>query len=510
MDEVSLERSDEMPPRLELRSVSKNFGALRALHEVSFRIEPGTIHALVGENGAGKSTLVGIIVGLIQANRGGEVYLDGDLCDFATTLDSRAHGISVVFQDPKLFQHLSIAENIFVGRYPTARGLIDATRMHTGASEHLRRVGYPLDPQQPVSTLTVAEAQFVEIARAVDDDLKVLILDEPTSALTPAEAEKLYDVVRELRNAGTSIIWISHRLEEVQLLADKITVLRDGAVVTTQPAADLPEDQMIALMVGRELNIERQPSPEHVGDPCLVVSGLAGPPNIRDASFTVRRGEVACMAGLVGAGRTEIAELVYGIVPRTAGTVTIQDRQLPPGRPAAAVDAGLIYLPEDRDVAGVIPQATLAANIELPSLVSLSTLGFIQSRQRDDLVERGLAELEVKGAAADLVSSLSGGNRQKVALARWLVKDPDVLILDEPTHGIDVGTKAAIHDLIRRAAHDEQKAVLIISSDMQEVMAVSDRVLVVHKGTIAADLVADQTNPEEIMMYATLGGAHVD
>lgn len=489
-------------PRLSVRDVAKRFQAVQALGGVSLEVAPGEIHALVGENGAGKSTLVGVITGLHQPDAG-EVLLDGEPVVFRTTYDSNRAGISAVFQDPNLFPHLSVAENIFTGNYLKNGPFLNRRAMSVQAKEKLSALGFDLDPDQLVAGLTVAEAQFVEIARAVRPSLKVLILDEPTSALTPDEATKLYSLVRRLKAEDTSIIWISHRMEEIHLLADTISVLRDGQLVHTAPASELDDDEMIRLMVGRSVSLKAVPNDVPLGEDRLKVEALTLPGTFNDISFSVAEGEIVALAGLVGAGRTEIAKAIFGVAPGTKGTVLVDGKRVQPKSPRQMAELGVVYLPEDRDAEGIIPSMPIKANIVLPSLPALHRFGFMRGRGEQRLAAEQVEALSIKGRLEDLVSSLSGGNRQKVALARWLATRPHVLLLDEPTHGIDVGTKAQVHEIIRELARHHRLAVLVISSDMPEVMALSDRILVIRNGHLVGELPSPGATQEQVLAIAS-------
>jgi rhamnose transport system ATP-binding protein len=488
--------------RLRIRGVSKSFDAVHALRDVDFAIRPGEVHALVGENGAGKSTLVGVVTGLLQPDAGG-LEVDGEPVRFSSPLQARRHGIAAVYQDPHLFPHLSVAENVFAAQYPTRRGVLDGAAMRRRAAELLDRLGFPLDVDAPVAGLTVAEAQYVEIARALSSELGLLILDEPTSALTPGEAGKLYELVDRLRAGGTSVVWISHRMEEIRRLADTITVLRDGAHVRTCPSDELDDADMIRLMVGRSVAVQAVERTEPLGPARLEVRGLSLDGVFSDVGFEVREGEIVGVAGLVGAGRSEIAQAVFGMSPRTTGEVLLDGEPVRPRSPGQMRRLGLVYLPEDRDREGVIASMSIAGNIALPSLARVARLGFVSRSRERDLAARQRSALSIKGGLSDLVSMLSGGNRQKVALARLLATEPKVLLLDEPTRGIDVGTKAQVHDIMRALARERRLAILMISSDLPEVLAVSDRVLVVARGRLVADIdVADATQ-ENVLAAAT-------
>ena len=488
-------------PRLSIRSVNKSFEAVHALRDVSFDIAPGEIHALVGENGAGKSTLVGVITGLVEADSG-QLFFDGEPVAFRNPLDARAKGLAAVYQDPNLFPHLSVAENIFTGQYPRKAGVVDSAAMRRRAHELLSRLGFDLDVDALVANLTVAESQYVEIARALSSDLRLLILDEPTSALTPGEASKLYDVVRRLRSEGTTIVWISHRMEEIQMLADTVTVLRDGQHVQTSPKSDLDYPTMIKLMVGRSVTLDAVAREEPIGRARLSVRGLSSPGMFDDITFDVHEGEIVGVAGLVGSGRSEIAQAIFGIGGRLTGEVEVDGKKVTPRSPGQMADLGVAYLPEDRDIEGVISAMTISANVALPSLRKLSRFGFMNRSAERDLAATQREGLSIKGRLTDLVSSLSGGNRQKVALARWLATEPRILLLDEPTHGIDVGTKAQVHEIMRDLARRERLAILMISSDLPEVLAVSDRVLVIARGRLVADMDIEEATQEKVLAAA--------
>ncbi|QTE27951.1 sugar ABC transporter ATP-binding protein [Pengzhenrongella sicca] len=489
-------------PRLEIRTVSKRFDAVVALRDVSFTIAPGELHALIGENGAGKSTLVAIVTGLQEADSGA-VLLDGETVQFRDPKQARRAGVAAVYQDPNLFPHLSVAENIFAGEHPTRRGQVDKRAMREQATSLLARLGFDIDVDQAVAGLTVAEAQFVEIARAISTDLKILILDEPTSALTPGEAVRLYDVVARLKAEGTSIIWISHRMEEIRHLADTITVLRDGQHVRTASADDLDDDAMIRLMVGRSVVLTPVPRQTPLGPVRLSVRNLSLDGVFDDVSFDVHAGEIVGVAGLVGSGRTEIARAIFGADPAGSGEIVVDGTPVRALSPRQMARRGVVYLPEDRDAEGVISTISVARNIALPSTAALSTFGLMHPSRERRIAREQKAALSIKAEIDHPVSSLSGGNRQKVALARWLATKPAVLLLDEPTHGIDVGTKAQVHDIMRDLAREQGLAILMISSDLPEVVAVSDRVLVMARGLLVADLDIVDATQEAIIAAAT-------
>jgi rhamnose transport system ATP-binding protein len=492
--------------RLRIDGVSKSFGPVSAVRNVSFSVKAGAVHALVGENGAGKSTLVKMITGM-QKPDSGSIILDGEACRFNTPLDARRRGITAVYQDPKLFPHLDVAENIFMGFHPRGKsGLVSKARMYDEARRMLTELGMDLDPRSLLAKRSVAEIQFVEIARAMFADLRLLILDEPTASLTPSEADRLFEVVNGLKRKGVSIIFISHRLEEVRHVADDVTVMRDGEHVITTRAAELSEEDMVRHMVGRELkSLFIRGEGRQVGAPVLEVKGLGIPGLFEDVSFSVRAGEIVGLAGLVGAGRTEIAESIFGIRPPESGTVVVDGVETKPRSPGQMLRRGVAYIPENRDDNGLVVELGIASNICMSVLGRLGAAGFIRRSAENDFARSFVEDFEIKAPGLDsAVGSLSGGNRQKVVLAKWLATAPKVLILDEPTHGIDIGTKSQVH---RRIAELAAKGypVLMISSDLPEILGMCDRILVVAGGSIVAEFSHDEATQEGIMLAAARG-----
>jgi rhamnose transport system ATP-binding protein len=475
-----------------------------ALEDVSFDILRGHVHALVGENGAGKSTLVKIITGIVEADRG-EIFIGAKSVRFRTPIEARAAGIAAVYQDPKLFAHLDVAENMFMGAYPTtAAGIVDRKTMYERTAAGLRQLGSDLDPRSLIAGLSVAELQFVEIARALLADLQLLILDEPTSALTPAESERLFKIIRNLRNEGKSVLLITHRLEEVEAIADDITVLRDGRHVATRPAAQISRAALVQMMVGRPIEtlFARRKS-EGTEKEILRVEKLSLAGQFMDVSFSLRAGEIVGMAGLVGAGRSEIAQSIFGIRPPTAGRVYLNSRRVVPRDPSQMLKLGLAYLPEDRDGQGLILPESIVDNVALPIIGRLAHMGVLNHASERQIATEAAASYDVKATNIDqAVSSLSGGNRQKVAFAKWLATNPTALILDEPTHGIDIGSKAQVHRIITQLA-DSGMGVLLISSDLPELLAISDRIIVIAEGRLVAELTREEATQEKVMMAAT-------
>lgn len=503
-DGSSLDGAPSSVPTLQIVGISKSYGPSRALSDVSFTIMPGHVHALVGENGAGKSTLVQIITGIIEADAG-QILVGSNAVRFQTPIQARATGIAAVYQDPKLFAHLDVAENIFMGAYPkTAIGTVNRQTMYEQAALALRQLGLDLDPRSLIAGLSMAELQFVEIARALSTDLQLLILDEPTSALTPAETERLFRIVRTLRDRGKSVLLITHRLEEVEDIADDITVLRDGHHVATRRAKEINRAALVQMMVGRpvETLFERRRS-AGVGDEVLRVEGLGLVGTFSDISFSLRAGEIVGMAGLVGAGRSEIAQSLFGIKPATIGQIYLNGRGVVPESPSQMLKLGLAYLPEDRDGQGLIMAESIVNNVTLPIVGRLGHLGILNRKRERRIAADAVTTYDVKASGIDQpVSSLSGGNRQKVAFAKWLATKPSALILDEPTHGIDIGTKAQVHRMITRLA-DSGLAVLLISSDLPELLAISDRILVIAEGRIVSEFSRAEATQERVMTAAT-------
>jgi rhamnose transport system ATP-binding protein len=491
--------------RLAIRGISKRYAGIHALEDVSFDIAPGEIHALVGENGAGKSTLVKIITGLVQPDAG-QLLLNGAPVSFQSAMEARVAGITAVYQDMKLFPQLDVAENIFMEIQPVRRSkLIDRAAMYAEARRLLGILDVDLDPTTAVGRLSVAEMQFVGIARAISSDVQLLILDEPTASISPVEAERLFAVVRRLRSHGASVLFISHRIEELHGFVDSVTVLRDGKHVGTVPEPTVDQAGIVRMMVNRTLQslYARGAEVRELGDERLRVEDLTLAGKFENISFSVRAGETVTMAGLVGAGRTEIALSIFGITPITSGRIVVNGRELRPSSCREMLDAGVVYVSEDRDRRGLITTQTIGNNIVLPILDRLARWGFVQAGQERAVAQRHAEDLEIKMTSIDqLVSALSGGNRQKVVLAKWLAVGPSVLILDEPTHGIDVGTKAQVHRIIEGLA-ERGLAILQISSDLPEVLATSDRILVIREGRLAAEFSRSDATQEKVMFAAT-------
>ena len=488
---------------LALDDVSKSFGAVAALRGAHLELRAGEAHALVGENGAGKSTLVKVLAG-VHGPDTGRVLLDGEPVHLDGPAAARAAGIAVIYQEPTLFPDLSVAENIFMGRQPLSAGRrIDRREMHARCTALFERLGVRLDPERPARGLSIADQQMVEIAKALSFDARVLVMDEPTAALSGVEVERLFSVARSLRDGGAAVLFISHRFEEVFDLCDRITVMRDGQWVSTDPAADLTVDQVVRRMVGREVSSLFPKTEVEPGEVVLEVRGLTRRGVFSDVSFDVRAGEIVALAGLVGAGRSEVVRAVFGVDTYDEGSVEVAGRRLRPGRPAAAMAAGIALVPEDRRQQGLVMELSVERNATLTRRWQLAKGGLLSSRAERATAAEWSKRLQVKaGKLADPVSTLSGGNQQKVVLAKWLSTDPRVLIVDEPTRGIDVGTKAEVHRLLSQLAADGL-AVVMVSSELPEVLGMADRVLVMHEGRLVDDIPRARADQDSVMLAAT-------
>jgi len=493
----------EAGPVLALRHAAKAFGAVQALVDGSIELYPGEAHALVGENGAGKSTMVKILAGVHQPDAG-ELLVDGAPVTLHGPAAAQAAGIAVIYQEPTLFPDLTVAENMFIRRQPLRSGRrIDGRAMRAAAAAIFARLGVPLDPARIARGLSIADQQVVEIGKALSLDARVIVMDEPTAALSAAEVDRLFAVIRALREHGAAVLFISHRLEEIFATCQRVTVMRDGRQVLSREVAGLAAADLVRAMVGREL--AERPAGAHgtPGEPLLAVRRLTREGVFTDISLTVRAGEIVALAGLVGSGRSEVARAIFGIDRYDAGSVTVRGRALRRGSPTGAMAAGVGFVPEDRRQQGLIMDMSVQRNVALASLRRLRRAGLIRSSAERRLAADWAARLKIKyGRLGDPVSMLSGGNQQKVVLAKWLGRRPAVLIVDEPTRGIDVATKAEVHQLLLRLARDGV-GVLMISSELPEVLRVSDRILVMREGRLAAEFRHADASEEEIMAAAT-------
>ncbi len=488
---------------LEATAITKAFAGVRALERVSFDLRAGEVHALVGENGAGKSTLIKIMTGAVQPDAGALV-VGGHPVAHMTPALARSRGIAVIYQQPALFPDLTVAENIALALEESGAWVpVDWAARRTRAADLLSRVGAGIDPDRLVETLSMPEQQIVEIAKAIGADAKIVIMDEPTAALSDREVENLFRIVALLRSHGAGIVYISHRLDEVFALADRITVLRDGQTIDTRDARGVERPELIAMMIGRSLETvfpKREIAP---GDVALELRGVSNrTAGVQDVSLTVRRGEIVGVAGLVGSGRTQLAETLFGLTPADAGEILVHGVRAAIQSPADAIRAGIAYVPEDRRQHGVVLEMSVASNASLASLERVSRRGLIDRRAERESAQRYVDQFRIKTASLEAeVGTLSGGNQQKVALARWLATEPSILILDEPTQGVDVGSKAEIHGLMQRLA-ERGLAILMISSELPEIVGMSDRVAVMHAGTIRGVLPRAEATQARILALA--------
>jgi D-xylose transport system ATP-binding protein len=508
---VNLERA---APLLEMRGISKSFPGVRALDEVSFDLRAAEIHALVGENGAGKSTLMNVLGGVFpHGSYEGEIVVDGMTQRFGSVRDAEAAGIAVVHQELSLVPEFSIAENIFLGREPRSFGVIDAEEIFTRAQKALDELRLGLAPHLPAGHLGIGQQHLVEIAKALSREARILVLDEPTAALTETEVEVLFGVLERLRAAGAGIIYISHKLGEVFRLADRITVLRDGRTVETADAAAFTHQTVIARMVGREVS---ELFPPHLHNPTEVAfeargvtvedPDVPGKLLVDNASFLVRRGEVLGIAGLVGAGRSDLMMALFGAHPgRRSGQFLVDGRPVTIDRPSQAISCGLAFVTEDRKRFGLLLDQTILSNLTLAALPRMSGRLLTDEDAETAAGERSLTELRIKARSVyTIAGTLSGGNQQKVVLAKWLLTKPRVLFLDEPTRGIDIGAKQEIYQQIERLA-SEGLAIVLVSSELPEVLNLADRVLVLHEGRVSGEFNRTEATAERVMAAATLG-----
>jgi ABC-type sugar transport system ATPase subunit len=487
---------------LEMRHIDMRFQGVHALDDVSLTLRSGEVHAVVGENGAGKSTLMKILVGLYQPGAG-EIVLDGVPARFRSVRDTRAAGICMIFQEFNQVKHLTVMENVFLGREPRTRtGSIDYRAMRASAEGLLAGLGVDIDAKAYVRDLTVAKQQLVEIVKAVSMDARIIIMDEPTSALSDAEIRRLLDMVRKLRDEGKAIVFISHKLEEIYGVCDRVTVLRDGRLIGSDLVANVKEADLIRMMVDRDISDMFPKEETEIGEVVLEARGLTRAGEFEDVSFVLRRGEILGLAGLMGAGRTEVVEAIMGSRKLDSGEVLLKGKRLASRRPGDAIARGLIMVPEDRKRNGVTLKLSVRDNILMSSLRKCVKGGFIRSDLEREYCDEYVSKLEIKVGSPNVAcAKLSGGNQQKVAIARVLNADPEVIILDEPTRGIDVKTKADIHRLMSQLA-SQGKAVLMISSEMAEVLGMSDRIVVLHEGRVTGTLTRSEATPNLVMRYA--------
>ncbi|MFT7840298.1 sugar ABC transporter ATP-binding protein [Saccharothrix sp. BKS2] len=495
---------------LEVVDVTKEFTGVRALDRVSFALEPGEVHALVGENGAGKSTLIKVLTG-VHRPTSGTVLHRGEPVEFARPVDAQRAGISTIYQEVNLVPLMSVAGNLFLGREPRRFGLVDRKRMNAEAAEILGTYGIREDVRRPLGTLAVGAQQVVALARAVSAEAGVVVMDEPTSSLEPREVETLFSVVERLRGRGVAVVYVSHRMDELYRICDRVTVLRDGRRVHTGPLRDLPRIELVSMMLGRTVGDLREHGATAFGEehraatePVLEARDLTSGQRLRGVSVSVRPGEVVGLAGLLGSGRTETARAIVGALPLDSGTVLVGGVEVGSGVPGA-MRAGISMLAEDRKAEGIIPNLSVRENIVLAALPRLSRFGVVSRAEQDRIVATFVERLRIKVSSPEQkVSELSGGNQQKVLLARWLCTQPKVLLLDEPTRGIDVGAKAEVQALVDELARDGL-AVLLISSELDELLDGADRLLVLKDGAVVDELVGDQLTQDNVLTAIAAG-----
>ncbi|MEZ4630490.1 MAG: sugar ABC transporter ATP-binding protein [Deinococcales bacterium] len=497
---MNIPASDKL---LNLKGIQKRFPGVHALKGVDFELKKGEIHALLGENGAGKSTLIKIIAGLYQPDEG-ELSLEGQPLNFASPRDAQLHGIDTIHQELSLYPELSVAENIFMGHAPYKRWgpvrLLDWQTMFRRSKELLAELDvYDLDVKRKVGSFNVGNRQRIEIAKALSLDAKLLIMDEPTAALTESDVEHLFKIVRLLKERGVGIIYITHKLSEVFNLADKVTVLRDGQYIGTKAVRDTNESELISMMVGRTIDKLFPKQDSKLGEVVLEVRNLSTEPHSRNISFHLRAGEILGLAGLVGSGRSETAQAIFGTLPITTGEIFIKGQKVKIQEPRDAVRHGIAYVPEDRGSQGLIKAMNLRENVSLASLNKVSQASFINSQQEKRVAEEAIKRFSIRAYGPEqVVAKLSGGNQQKIVLGKWLEQSPQILIMDEPTRGVDVGAKSEIHRLMSQLAAEKGLAILMISSELPEILGMSDRIMVMRQGSLVAEFSRSEGSQEKI------------
>ena len=499
---VSAQALSANAPVLALDAVTKVFPGVKALSEVSLELYPGCVTALVGENGAGKSTVVKILTGIYQPD-GGEILVGGQVQQFPTAQAAADAGVTAIHQETVLFDELSVAENIFLGHAPRGRfGLIDTGLMVKRAGEILDSIGAKVDPTHTLKELGIANKHMVAIARALSIDARVVIMDEPTAALSHKEIQELYALVESLKAQGKAILFISHKFDEIFRIADRYTVFRDGQFVGAGEIADVTEAELVKMMVGRDVSQIFPSRDAAVGDEILVVSDYNHPTEFADIGFSLKRGEILGFYGLVGAGRSEFMQALFGITRSSSGSVQIDGKTVTIHSPADAVANGIVYVPEDRGRQGAIAALPIFQNVSLPSLGRTSHKGFLRLAEEFKLAREYSERLELRAASLDTsLGNLSGGNQQKVVIAKWLATQPKVIILDEPTKGIDIGSKAAVHEFMAELA-SQGLAIIMVSSEIPEVLGMSDRAIIMREGRMVAELQGDDLTPETLVRHA--------
>lgn len=490
---------------LKMKDIKKEFSGVKALKNACFELRAGEVHALMGENGAGKSTLIKVLCGIHRPD-GGEIEYFGKRVEFPDIAHSQAAGISVIHQELNMMNHLSVAQNIYIGREPMKSGMIDDSKMIRDARELFERIGVKIDPTAMLGALTVGKQQMVEIAKAISRECRLLVLDEPTAALTQPEVEELFKIMGELKEKGIGMIYISHRMDEINRISDRVTVMRDGEYAGTVDTDKTTKDEIVHMMVGRVIYGEQKQKsnvPDNA-ETVLEVCGLNAGNEVKDVSFKLKKGEILGFAGLMGAGRTEVARAIYGADKKDSGEIYINGKKIMINSPEDAVKNGICYLSEDRKRYGLMLSKSVADNTVLASLDKFVEMGFIKDKKIEETAEEKNKLLRTKTPGMhQILRNLSGGNQQKVIVARWLIKDSDIFIFDEPTRGIDIGAKSEMYELMENLAASG-KSIIMISSELAEILRLSDRIIVMCEGRVTADMdIADATQ-EEIMKFATL------
>lgn len=490
---------------LRTQDIAMSFGGVYVLKDINFEFYPGEIHGLIGENGAGKSTLLKILAGVYQP-KAGQVILNNEVVELINPQAAINKGIALIHQEPLTFPDLDIAENIYIGRQPTKNGgsRVDWGTMYKQSAEILESLGVELDPHTKVRGLSIADQQMVEMAGALSQNAQILLMDEPTAALTPSEVENLFTVMRRLREQGVALVFISHRLEEIFEICDRITVLRDGELIGERNPETTTTDEIIQMMVGRPLSLLFDKGDGHqIGDILLEVEGMSRIMKFEDISFNIRAGEIVGVAGLVGAGRTDVARALFGVLDKDHGVIQIDGKQVTIKHPRDAMAIGMIYLPEDRQHNGLLMEMSVSINSTLSILEKISRGGWLREKTARDMTEEYVQKLNIILRSIEQpVRELSGGNQQKVVLSKWLLTKPKILLMDEPTRGIDVGAKAEVHRLINELAR-QGMAILMISSELPEILAMSDRIIVMREGRITAQFNKSEATAERVMAAAT-------
>lgn len=487
---------------LEMRKITKTFPGVKALDEVDFSLERGTVHALMGENGAGKSTLMKCLFGIYTPDSG-EIYIDGKKVSYKDPKDALDSGVAMVHQELNQVSMRSVAENIMLGRFPNKYGIVDARKMNQETQDLFDKLGLNFDPKKIIGKYSVAERQLIEIAKAVSYDAKILVLDEPTSSLTESEVDKLFEIINKLRKQGVGIIYISHKMEEILSISDFVTVMRDGKFIDCKPASELSKDEIIKLMVGRKIDASNLKTDEYIKDEVMLeVKNLTGKykPTVTDISFDLKKGEILGIAGLVGSRRTELVETIFGLRQKASGQIFIHGKEVENKDPIEAIKNGFALVTEERRATGIFPYAAIRLNATIANIKKYAKHSIVSDKALKEDTNRVIESMEVKTPSQSTkIMNLSGGNQQKVIIGRWLLTDPDVLLLDEPTRGIDVGAKYEIYKLIGQLAK-EGKSVLFISSEMAELQMVCNRIMVMSNGRLAGIEKNDENLTQEKIM----------